>query len=99
MNYWLHPEAEKELGDAAEYYQREASQQIAEAFIDTYLRTLVSIIDNPRRAPLNSHGLRSCHFERFPYTVIYEEDDDLGLQIYAVAHQRRAPGYWEGRSA
>jgi hypothetical protein len=29
-----------------------------------------------------------------PYTLVYEPDAVKGPQIYAVAHQHRAPGYW-----
>lgn len=37
------------------------------------------------------------HFDRFPYTVIYEPDEASGPRVYAVAHQHRAPGYWSQR--
>jgi hypothetical protein len=37
------------------------------------------------------------HFDRFPYTVVYEEDPG-GPRIYAVAHQHLEPGYWLARA-
>jgi hypothetical protein len=38
------------------------------------------------------------HLDRFPYTIVYEEDDVNGPQIYAIAHQSRKPGYWNDRT-
>jgi hypothetical protein len=37
------------------------------------------------------------HFDRFPYTVVYEPGESAGPQIFAIAHQRREPGYWRER--
>jgi hypothetical protein len=33
VSYWLHPDAEAELGDAALYYAEQASVMIATAFL------------------------------------------------------------------
>ena len=97
MTHWIHPDAEAELGDAAVYYATEASAAIAEAFLAEYERVRDLIIENQQRAPHTDGGLRLYHFDRFPYTLVYEEDRVHGPQIYAVAHQSREPGYWGGR--
>ena len=97
MTYWLHPEAEAELGDAAAYYAQHASQAIAQAFLIEFERVLDLLVENQYRSPHGDFGLRSYHLDRFPYTVIYEPHEELGPQIYAVAHQHRAPRYWESR--
>ena len=55
------------------------------------------LVENPQRGPHGKAGLRLYHFDRFPYTVIYEEEARNGLQILAVAHQSREPGYWSDR--
>lgn len=98
MNYWLHPEAEAELGQAATYYAEHASKNIALAFLNEFDRVVELIVQNPQRGARGQDGLLLYHFARFPYTVFYEENEACGPQIYAVAHQRRAPGYWLGRS-
>ena len=41
--------------------------------------------------------MRIYHFDGFPYTIIYAEDELNGPQIFAVAHQRREPEYWSSR--
>lgn len=98
MSHWLHPKAEEELGDAAEYYAKRASPAIALAFLAEYERVRDLIVANQRRGPSLEGGLRAFHFDRFPYTLIYEEDSVQGPQIYAVAHQSREPGYWRART-
>ncbi len=95
--YWLHPDAEAELGEAARYYAEHASRAIAEAFLLEYERVRDLLIANPARGSHDEAGLRRYHFDRFPYTLIYEADPARGPVIYAVAHQRREPGYWSAR--
>jgi hypothetical protein len=34
---------------------------------------------------------------RFPYLLIYREREDGVIQILAVAHTSRRPGYWKER--
>ena len=97
MTYWIHPEAEAELGDAAVYYAEHANVAVAEAFLAEFERVRDLLILNQARGPHGEFGFRVYHFDRFPYTVVYEEDP-RGPQIYAVAHQHREPGYWLERT-
>ncbi len=97
MSHWIHPDAETELGDAAVYYATHASRSIAQAFVAEYERVRDLIVENQQRGPHTDGGLRMYHFDRFPYSLVYEESQLLGPQIYAVAHQSREPGYWGNR--
>lgn len=97
MSYWLHPEAETELGDAAAYYVEHASLAVGEAFLAEFERVLDLLIENPHRGPKGEYGLRLYHLDRFPYTLVYAPHDQLGPQIFAIAHQHREPGYWSPR--
>ena len=97
MSYSIHPDAEAELGNAAVYYATHASGMIALAFLAEYERVRDLLIENQQRGPRGEDGLRVYHFDRFPYTVVYEEDDVNGPQIFAIAHQSREPGYWNDR--
>lgn len=97
MSHWLHPAAEQELGDAATYYAGRASAVIALAFLAEYERVRDLAIENQKRGVPLEGGFRAFHFDRFPYTLIYEEDPIRGPQIYAVAHQHREPGFWRAR--
>lgn len=98
MSYSIHPDAEAELGDAAVYYATHANRMIALAFLAEYERVLDLLIENQQRGPHTEDGLRIYHFDRFPYTVVYEEDRTNGPQIFAIAHQSREPGYWNDRT-
>lgn len=97
MNYFIHPDAEAELGDAAEFYAASASPNIADAFLCEFERVVELLIENQQRGPHGEDGLRTYHLNRFPFTVVYDEDKALGPQIFAVAHQSREPGYWHDR--
>ena len=46
--------------------------------------------------PDDDDGTRRYHLRHFPYTVLYEV---LGKKatVFAIAHQRRRPGYWQDR--
>jgi toxin ParE1/3/4 len=96
VTYWLHPDAEAELGEAAVYYAKHASLAVAEAFLVEFERVRDLLVENQLRGPHGDYGLRVYHFDRFPYTVVYEPEQS-GPQIYAVAHQHREPGYWAER--
>ena len=98
MTHWIHADAEAELGDAAVYYATHASPAIAQAFLAEYERVRDLLVENQQRGPHADSGLRVYHFDRFPYTLVYEEDSIKGPQIYAVAHQSREPRYWDART-
>lgn len=98
MSYSIHPDAETELGDAAVYYATRVSTMIALAFLAEYERVRDLLIENQQRGSHAEDGLRVYHFDRFPYTVVYEVDEANGPQIFAVAHQSREPGYWNDRT-
>jgi plasmid stabilization system protein ParE len=97
VNYWIHPDAEGELEDAAVHYAENVSRTLAEAFLAEYERVLDLLVENQQRAPHGDFRMRVYHLNVFPYTVIYEEDPTAGPQIYAVAPQAREPGYWKSR--
>ena len=97
MSYWLHEEAERELGDAAVYYAEHATPKIAISFLAEFERVIELLQLNQQLGMRKEGGMRSYPFQRFPYSLVYREDCEAGPQVYAVAHQSREPGYWQGR--
>jgi toxin ParE1/3/4 len=100
MNLRIHPAAEEETRKAALWYERQRSGLGAEflAAIDTAIQQL-------QEAPLrfsrletlpNEDTVRRRLVKRFPYAVIYELLANE-IEILAVAHTRRRPGYWKRR--
>lgn len=98
MSFWIHPDAEAELRDAAVYYATHASNMIAAAFLAALERVRDLLVENQKRGSHGEDGLRVYHFDRFPHTVVYEEDALDGPRIFAIAHQSREPGYWSDRT-
>jgi len=54
------------------------------------------ILAAPQRWPAYLHGTRRIVLKRFPFSVIYRLLEGQ-LQIVAVAHHKRRPGYWRTR--
>lgn len=46
----------------------------------------------------SSLDIRRIVMQRFPFNVLYREAGNT-VQVLAVAHHRRHPGYWLGRVA
>ncbi|MBM4047837.1 MAG: type II toxin-antitoxin system RelE/ParE family toxin [Planctomycetes bacterium] len=90
-----HPEAVEEARAAREWYA-ERSPQAAEAFVAELDRAIEKIAEAPGRWPTHLHGTRRVLLRRFPFLVVYRERKDV-VQVIAVAHGRRRPGYWRGR--
>jgi plasmid stabilization system protein ParE len=97
VSYWLHEQADAELVDAALYYAEHASKAIAFALLGEFERVIELLQRNQQLGTPKEQGMRIYPLRRFPYSVVYREDADAGPQVYAVAHQNREPGYWQGR--
>ena len=91
----FHPEAIAEARDARESYA-ERSSVAADAFMAELDVAIDCIRESPVRWGLYLHGTRCYLMKRFPYLVVYRVVDD-NLQVIAVAHGKRKPGYWRYR--
>lgn len=58
MSFWLHPEAEGELGEAAIYYAEHASRAVAEAFLAEFERVRDLLFENQACGPHVDDNLR-----------------------------------------
>ena len=91
----VHPEAVLEAQAAYKWYH-DRNDTAAEAFLAELDRAVELISESPMRWPIYLHGTRHFLLHRFPFGVVYRELGET-LQIVAVAHGRRKPGYWKGR--
>jgi len=91
----LHPEAIAEAKAAYEWYA-ERNPAAANAFISELDDAISQIQTSPERWPMHLHDTRKFLFRRFPYGVIYRITESA-IQVIAVAHGRRRPGYWKSR--
>ena len=99
MRLRIAPEAEEELAEAAEWYEARRAGLGLElvAVIDGAIETITA---TPLAHPLwrPDRPYRTKALRQFPYVISFRCEDDAVLLV-AIAHARRRPGYWVGRSA
>jgi toxin ParE1/3/4 len=91
----FHEEASLEYDGAVEWYL-ERSDLTASKFVDAISRGMDMIVEAPHRWPAGSHGTRRFLLQRFPFAIVYRELP-TAIQVLAIAHARRKPGYWKQR--
>jgi toxin ParE1/3/4 len=91
-----HPEARVEAWDAAAHYDS-VSDTAAARFLLELEQTVRKIQLNPGLYPRTLAGAKQAILSVFPYSVIYRETS-REIQILAIAHGRRRPGYWRSRT-
>ncbi len=95
MSVRLLESAQAELDDAIAWYASQAPG-LGDAFLIETLKTLKLIEQYPKAWHPLTQQVRRCRLRRFPYSVIYAQEDS-DLLVLAVAHQHRKPGYWRAR--
>lgn len=97
MSWSLSAEAEEELDQAAAHYRNQASVAVAVAFLNEFERAARLIDEHPGLGTPTSRGRRLMPLRRFPFSLLYRVEGSE-IRISAVAHHRRRPGYWRGRT-
>ncbi len=90
-----HQGAVADVKDAVAWY-RQRSPKVALDFIDELHRAADTIRQAPERWPIGKNNTRRFLLWRFPFAIIYSEQESV-IMIWAVAHGSRRPGYWAGR--
>jgi plasmid stabilization system protein ParE len=97
MKVTLHPAAERDIQEAAVFYEREGSPMLASRFIAEFKRLAMLLLDHPEIGSPRSKGRRGFSMSVFPYTVIYRASADE-IKILVVKHDSKRPGYGGKRS-
>ncbi len=92
----LHDEAAAEYDAAFDWYLGR-SPDAALKFDAEVERAIAEIGRAPQRWARGSHGTRRFLLRGFPFLLIYREQSAESIQILAVAHTSRRPGYWKAR--
>jgi plasmid stabilization system protein ParE len=92
----IHPLALDEAEAAAEWY-RKRSHGAAGGFLNELDRTIDLISRHPKQYQSYEFGTRRAMLRKFPYLIVFREGTG-GIEIIAVAHGRRRPGYWRDRT-
>ncbi len=96
MNYWLHPEAEEDLREAAEFYRSQAGTVLSQALFAEFERSVDLLLHHPGLGTVWRRGRRRFVARGFPYSIIYSVVGDQ-VRVLAFAHQSRRPDYWRYR--
>lgn len=91
----FHPAAVEEAQAARQWYKAR-SLSAANSFLAELDRGIEAVSLAPERWPLFVHGTRRYLFHRFPFQLVYRVVNDC-VQVVALAHGRRRPGYWKPR--
>lgn len=95
MNFYFHPQAEKELSDAVEYYDL-CSFGLGLEFAEEVYSAIGRVLKYPAASPEISRNARRCLINRFPYGVIYQENGGH-IRIIAIANLHKKPAFWKER--
>ncbi len=95
MRYLLHPGADAELAEAADYYTQ-IEPQLGVRFYLEMERLLHTVCADPQRFRKFDPPARRYFSAQFPYAVIFLEKPEH-VWIVAVMHMKRRPGYWKDR--
>jgi plasmid stabilization system protein ParE len=90
-----HQLAESEIDGAHNWYMLQ-SQQAADGFYEELIPALNRIATQPRLYSPYMHGTQRIVLSRYPYSIVYRERLHE-IQIVAIAHAKRRPGYWTKR--
>ena len=96
MEILFHPDAVEEAAAARLWYE-ELSPKAVSAFEAELDRSVASLRESPLRWPPDAQGVRRQLMKRFPFALVYRLKLDE-VQVVAVAHLHRRPGYWRERT-
>jgi plasmid stabilization system protein ParE len=88
------PEAEEEIAHTAEWYESKRPGLGVE-MVAVIEAAFEQIVDAPLACAVWRRGrpYREKIVERFPYIIFFTIDDAV-VEVVAVAHTKRKPGYW-----
>lgn len=97
MNWRLHPDAALEHEEQVTYYE-ERRVGLGARYHSATMLAITSACQTPLRfRVVRPPDIRKVSLRGFPYSVVYREVDSV-VQVLAVAHHRREPGYWARRT-
>lgn len=90
------PEARLEVLEAVTYYHS-CQDGLAVDFYRQFQKAEREVIEWPEFWKPVGDGYRRKNLERFPYAIIYHLLPEGVVEVVAVIHQMRKPGYWQER--
>jgi plasmid stabilization system protein ParE len=96
VKYFFHPDAEAEhLAEVAFYEGRRKA--LGARYLASFRAAMELVCSNPKQFRIECEpDLRRIPVRGFPFAIIYRFVGGQ-IQVLAVAHHRRSPGYWVAR--
>ena len=91
----FHPAAANEA-EAADAWYAVRSSVAARGFREELQHAVEAVAEAPERWPRHGARARRYVFPRFPFSLVYRLRDGE-VEVIAVAHGKRRPGYWQSR--
>jgi len=91
----FHPDAVAEARAAFNWYNQK-SPSAALAFVSELDVAIERISHSPLARPEYVGGTRRYLFRQFPFALVYRATE-VAIEVIAIAHGRRKPGYWRDR--
>ena len=92
MKATIHPDAAQDIAEAAAFYEREGSPQLAARFVAEVKRVIHLLLQNPEIGTPRPNGRRFFTTKVFPYGLIYRQVPE-GIFILVVRRDRRRPKF------
>jgi len=89
-------DAAREEGFAAAAWYGDQQGDLQTRFLEKWKDAENRIVASPEIHRCFEGGIRKSRFEVFPYALIFRIQGDE-LQVLAVMHMSRRPGYWKTR--
>lgn len=90
-------DAAREEGFAAAAWYGMQQSDLRTRFLEKWKDTENRIVANPLIHRCFEGQLRKCRFDVFPYALVFRIGGDE-VQVIAVMHMSRQPGYWKDRA-
>lgn len=87
MRLTYHPDAEVELAEAAQFYERKVAG-LGTQFRQEFDLAIARILETPDRWRILEKDIRRFLIRRFPYSILYRIEG-VGVRILVVKHHSR----------
>ena len=91
----FHPAAAQEAEEAYDWYVVR-SPDAAHGFREELRHAVDAVAESPETWPRHGRRARRYVFPRFPFSLVYVLRR-AEVEVFAVAHAKRRPGYWRSR--
>ncbi|HEY0142128.1 MAG TPA: type II toxin-antitoxin system RelE/ParE family toxin [Thermoanaerobaculia bacterium] len=95
MRLELFEDAAAEIEEDRAWYL-ERSESAEAGFLRDLDHAIQQVTDAPAQWPRYLAGTRRYVFPTYPYSLVYFVEDEV-INVVAVAHDKKRPGYWRKR--